>query len=195
MSIFDSEAWSSCKAELCEMYSVEGRHYHTVQHIEDCLSKLNAVSDCENREALQIAIWFHDAIYNPLRNDNEAESAKCADEWLTSIGAAPELRGTVSRLIIATAHQTEPVSNDEKLIVDIDLSILGDSANDYDYYARNIRKEYAAFSDDDYAEGRQKVLRHFLERNSLYLTESSRKRFENQARQNLKSELARLDSQ
>lgn len=192
MSLFKTESWQSCETELRRRYSSQGRHYHTVQHIEDCLSKLESVSQCHNREALGIAIWFHDAIYDPLRNDNERASAELADEWLASIDTTSQLRETVAGLIIATDHKTAPVSDDEKLIIDIDLSILGSSETGYARYARNIRKEYPAFSDGDYAEGRRKVLHHFLQRPALYSTPSFRERYEEPARRNLKDELKSL---
>lgn len=174
------------------MYSAEGRYYHTIQHVEDCLAKLELVSHCDTREALKIAIWFHDTVYAPLRTDNEEASAALAIDWLKSISAPPEFQAVVSELIIATDHKTEPTTEDEKLIIDIDLSILGSSEEDYDLYAKNIRREYAAFSVEEYAEGRTKVLRHFLQRPELYSTKSFRDQFEEQARSNLERELKTL---
>ncbi|MDF1739315.1 MAG: hypothetical protein P1U86_09155 [Verrucomicrobiales bacterium] len=192
MSLFKTESWQRCEAELRRRYSSQGRHYHTLQHIRNCLSKLDSVSHCHNREALKLAIWFHDAIYDPLRTDNEEASAELADEWLASIDASSQLREDVAGLIIATDHKTAPANDDEKLIVDIDLSILGSSEIDYVRYAGNIRKEYAAFSDKDYTEGRKKVLRHFLDKPALYSIPLFSERFEAPARRNLERELKSL---
>ena len=193
MSIFTTESWKACEKELRRIYSSEGRHYHTIAHVEDCLSKLESVSNCENREAVEIAIWFHDAIYDPLRNDNESESATLAEEWLRTVKAPNAFRDEVTKLIVATDHKTTPLTSDEKLIVDIDLSILGSTEKEYDRYSENIRKEYAAFSDEDYAGGRKKVLNHFLRFPTLYSTRPFRERFEKAARSNLERELRLLE--
>jgi predicted metal-dependent HD superfamily phosphohydrolase len=98
----------------------------------------------------------------------------------------------VRRLILVTKHNALPGSNDDKLIADIDLSILGQTPDVFDRYEEEIREEYAFVPDSAFREGRSRILKGFLGRPSLYLTESFRVRYEAAARANLARSLERL---
>ncbi|MEL6822943.1 MAG: hypothetical protein AAFP70_14375, partial [Calditrichota bacterium] len=91
-----------------------------------------------------------------------------------------------------TAHQTSPKSTDEKLIVDIDLSILGSAAERYDAYEKAIRKEYRLIPSRMYVSGRIKVLEHFLNRQVIYSLPEFQELFESRARENLQRAIAQL---
>jgi predicted metal-dependent HD superfamily phosphohydrolase len=178
------------REEMIQAYSVEGRHYHNLNHIEDCLAMLEGVVGLSNRdrEILTSAIWWHDIVYDPTRSDNEELSAKMAEKNI-----APNLRHEVGRLIRLTkTHHTEPGDRLGAIMISIDLSILGAAAPIYDDYASAIRREYSHISDDSYREGRAAVLEHFAAQPVIYPDSKFAARFEEQARANIARELTLL---
>ena len=144
--------------------------------------------------AVGLALWFHDAIYMPGAADNEARSARVAQEALTALGMAKPEVCRVMSLIEATAHREPPASVDAELICDIDLSILGRAWPVYERYAAAIRSEYA-MPPDEFALQRAKFLRSMLDRGRIFHTDHFRNRFEQTARENMQRELAGLSKQ
>ena len=180
-----TEAWQ----DLLLHYSETHRFYHTLDHIDRMLGWLDSASAGHN--SIEFAIWYHDVIYDPRSAQNESLSA---DFFRSGIGShiSPTLASDIRRLILATDHRRH-LSNtaDESLLVDIDLSILGESGDIYDDYSRDIRSEYAHVPDAEYAEGRRTVLSGFLERtiftNVPFLT------LEDIARENILREITTLN--
>src|SRR5207248_4836711 len=123
--------------------------------------------------AVELANFFHDAVYIPTRSDNEAESATLARARLTALGLPPGLIGRVAELILATRHGIEHVEQhdaDLDLLLDLDLSVLAADRPIYESYARAIRSEYAVYPDEVYCPGRRRVLGQFLARPRIYQT-------------------------
>lgn len=181
--------------ELIARYSEPHRRYHTMTHIEDCLAQVAASTDMdENQRALMdAAIWFHDAIYDATRNDNEAASAKLASERLTAEGAQPAFIDEVVRLILLTAgHSVQAGDAIGARLVSIDLSILGAEPDRYDAYAAAVREEYAYVPEPLYRAGRAAILGRFLESEALFADPIWAGRYETQARSNLTREIAAL---
>ena len=181
--------------ELIARYSEPHRRYHTMVHIEDCLAQVAASTDMdENQRALMdAAIWFHDAIYDATRSDNEAESAKLAADRLAVEGAPQAFIDEGVRLILLTAGHS--VQADDALgarLVSIDLSILGADPDRYDAYAAAIREEYAHVPEPLYRAGRAAILGRFLESEALFADPIWAARFEALARANLTREIAAL---
>lgn len=180
-------------AELQAAYNAPTRHYHNLHHVLQCLRTLDEVRHaCTDPTAVETAIWFHDAVYDPTRPDNEARSADLAERHLRALGAAEPFVVTVHDLILDTRHTTPPTTPDGQTLVDIDLSILGRPAEIYDAYDRAIRREYAHVPDDAYRTGRATVLRSFLARASIYVTPTFQKQYELHARENLARSLRDL---
>ncbi|WOO42821.1 hypothetical protein [Rubellicoccus peritrichatus] len=178
--------------EIQHAYSQPERAYHNFKHIADCLHLLDQFAEREGVSDLlsvEMAIWFHDVIYDVLKKDNEDQSACFAKARLTALGYAGSVGESVAALILNTKHNAEPETHSGKVIVDIDLATLGSDELVYAEYCRNIRKEYACYSDQDYRKGRRAVLERFLKREQIYLTEFARARFEKTARRNLLREL------
>ncbi len=181
-----NDLWPGLKAH----YTAQNRAYHNFDHIRDCLLKLDENTNLtESKEALEMAIWFHDVIYDPAASDNEESSARFAREFLGDLPIA----GKIANLILATKHKSTPDSQDEKLICDIDLSILGSEPNRYRSYSDAIRSEYSRVPAEQYRLGRIRVLKNFLQRPEFFTTEAFRERYESQARANLKAELLGLN--
>ena len=194
VSVFKSTGWKLYVAELTKKYGEPGRFYHGLLHIEDCLEQLKNVPDlfCEDGESVELALWFHDVIYDPKRGDNESASAYLAAEWLAEINVAPSKIERVKQLIQITGHRGEPKNPGEELIADIDLSILGINTDYYERYAAAIRQEYAHVPDAEYRDGRASILRGFLDREWIFRTEFFRVKYEAAARKNIESEIRSL---
>ena len=194
MSLIDK----ATKAELTKLYQADGRHYHGIRHIEALLALAKEYrAELNDPEAVEAAIWFHDAIYDSRRKDNEALSAALAADKLNGRIAAPRLARIV-KMIEATATHEVPTfddaaaNNDAALLLDMDLSILGAPAKTFDAYEDAVRREYGWVSDADWRAGRSAVLRNFLARPRIFHTDVFVSRFEAQARANMKRSLAKL---
>jgi predicted metal-dependent HD superfamily phosphohydrolase len=183
--------------ELAQAYAQPGRHYHNLDHIAALLELLDRHGhDVRNRDAMELAIFFHDAVYVPTRSDNEAASAALAREQLTGLGVQDDLIAEVERLILATRHGQSVADAgsdpDLALLLDLDLSILGAERATYAAYAQAIRSEYAIVPDTIYRPGRRRVLAEFLGRPHIYATPGLREAWEAAARANLEWESTAL---
>ena len=183
----------SLLTDLTAAYSQPHRRYHTFTHIEHCLGELNCAWDyAVHLEELRWALIFHDAVYDPHRDDNEVCSADWACRVMEELCRPEEERARVRGLILATAHTSEPRTADEALLLDIDLSILGADEATFDEYDRSIRGEYEFVPETRYREARAEVLMSFLRRERIYRTSLYSERLESRARANLQRALARL---
>jgi predicted metal-dependent HD superfamily phosphohydrolase len=180
-------------AEIIARYSEPHRHYHTVQHLAECFEQWSSLrSHAPHAGEVELALWFHDAIYDTQRSDNEAESAQLAEKAALDLGVAADSAGRIHSLVMATRHAAEPVGPDAELLVDTDLSILGAEPARFDRYEQQIRQEYAWVPETTFRERRTTVLKEFLSRPHIYSTNLFRTRYEAQACANLKRSLAAL---
>lgn len=183
--------------ELIARYSEPHRRYHTMSHIKDGLAQVRASTDLtpDQRALLEAAIWFHDAIYDPTRNDNEAESARLARERLAAGGAPKPSIDEIERLILLTAgHSVGPDDPLGARLVSIDLSILGAEPERYDAYVRAIRAEYAHLPEAAWRAGRAAVMEHFLDSPQLFSDPVWAERYEARARANIRGEIEALET-
>ncbi|MFO0967748.1 MAG: hypothetical protein U0793_19475 [Gemmataceae bacterium] len=179
---------------LADSYAAPERAYHNAAHILDCLGELDACRACAvHPDEIEIALWFHDAVYDSRRADNEERSAAWASSALTASGAAQERVERVVALVLATKHTEPPGSTDAALLVDIDLSILGREPDVFDRYDFGIRREYAWVPEQTYRRERGGILRRFLARPRLFATDFFQHRYEAPARANLERALKRLE--
>ena len=177
--------------DLLRRYAEPARHYHTRQHLAECLAAFEAHAALARHAAqVEAALWFHDAIYDPRGQGNEAASAQLAREGLAAAGASPAFAEEVARLVLVTMHDGVPAAPDEALLVDIDLAILGADGTRFDEYERQVRCEYAFVPDAAFYPARARILRGFLARPRLYGTEALHARLEDQARHNLSRSIA-----
>ena len=183
-------------AEVERRYAEPHRAYHNLAHVMDCLEKFDSARQlARNPVAVEMALWYHDAVYDPRAMDNEERSAALAAQVADEAGLADTLKSQVIQLILATKKHDATVSEDAPLVVDIDLSILGAAPPRFDEYECQIRQEYDWVPQDSFAVGRTSILQGFLARPAIFSTETFRGRFEQQARENLKCSIARLASQ
>jgi predicted metal-dependent HD superfamily phosphohydrolase len=171
---------------LYQAYSEPHRAYHNVTHLCHCLEELAAArSLAEHPDEVEIPLWFHDAVYEPLAKDNEQRSAAWAEQELEQAGIAAAVRQRVQALIRATKHDQPPTTSDAQLMVDIDLAILGQPATRFEEYEAQIRQEYAMVPEAAFRQGRAAILDIFLQRLAIYHTDYFRQQYEAVARQNL----------
>ncbi len=182
----------SIYSDVLNRYSEKHRHYHTIDHVSACLRHLDSVGNIDNQREIEIALWFHDVIYSPVKKDNEDQSAVFACSALTALGESEQVIDSVKHLIILTKHPSDPKELHEKYLIDIDLSILGSSEHVYEGYERWIRKEYSKVPAILYKRGRKKVLGSFLDQPKIYSTELFYEKYEVNARSNLENALCRL---
>lgn len=178
---------------LAAAYADPTRAYHTAEHIEDCLTLLDASRTLAGHaDEVEAAIWFHDAVYAAARTDNEERSAELARASLRDAQVASEIVERIRGLVLATRHGTTPHGSDAALLCDIDLSILGRSPEVFDLFERQIRQEYAMVPEPIYRSRRSDILRRFLSRPIIYQTAWFRQRYEDRARANLERLLTKL---
>lgn len=170
---------------LLARYAEPHREYHDQRHLTEVLDALDLLSA---HRTVHLAAWFHDAVYDPQRADNEERSADLAALMLAD--HLPGEVAEVARLVRLTAgHQPADSDAAGAALCDADLAILGASPDRYDEYAVAVRQEYAHVTDADFARGRAAILRDLLDRTPLYRTETGRSRWERAARSNLRREL------
>jgi predicted metal-dependent HD superfamily phosphohydrolase len=162
-----------------------------LQHIENLLTRL-AAHPLHDPMVVELAAWFHDVVYDPLRTNNEAKSAEWALAFLRETSLEPARQARVAELIRRTQNHTQPQpphDADLLLFLDADLSILGAPEAAYWEYARQIRREYQAVPDELYRPGRSQVLAKLLAAPVLYHTPALRAELDAAARRNLQAEL------
>jgi pantetheine-phosphate adenylyltransferase len=182
-------------AEISERYSEPQRHYHTLAHVSACLSELQRLSlPPAYQQPIGLAIWFHDVIYDPLAGDNESRSVAFFQSKAIAAEMPAGLIHEVSSMIEATkTHEVspEPHAHATRLMLDIDLAVLGASPACFRAYDEGIRQEYSRVPAAIYGRERKAILREFLERPNIFCTTEFRERYERQARKNLSGLLSR----
>ncbi len=206
-ALSDLDALKRSASTLVAAYRKPQRHYHSINHLQSCLDQLDKyrdayptaekslsadVLDANALDVIEYALYFHDSIYDPQSNENEAMSAKWADiVLLGQLGNFAPLRDCVQRLILATQHHSGAPDAQTALLLDIDLAILGASIEEFDAYDSAIRLEYEFVPDADYKIGRCRVLQHFLDAEMLYHSDFFSEKTA-AAKANLRRALARL---
>ncbi|TCI91100.1 HD domain-containing protein [Tenacibaculum sp. M341] len=173
-------------------YSESHRAYHNLNHLEELFRYYDQFeSQLETPDTIAFSIFYHDVIYNIWKKDNEERSADYAVDELSKISLSKEILENIQEQILATKTH-ESSNNDSKLLIDFDLAILGQSEEIYESYTKAIRKEYKLIPNLLYKKGRKKVLLHFLDKKSIYKTETFVSLYEKKARVNLRNELKDL---
>lgn len=176
--------------KIVSAYTWNGRHYHTLQHLEYLLDQLDYCQDeISDRSAVLFALYYHDIVYDTLSSDNESKSAAAARKAMESLPVTESIIDKATGIILATQHHGASEDHDTNLLTDADLSILGADEAHYEQYTKQVRSEYSMYPDAIYGPGRRKVLEHFLGMERIFKTDLFAARYENQARHNLQQEL------
>lgn len=178
---------TSLLIELTRRYTEPHRRYHDLRHIADMLCKGAAL---ELSDEQVMAIWFHDAIYEPGSKSNEADSAKLAVGKLTGAGWESARVKVVEKIVLDTCGHV-PSIEESKKVLDLDLSTLGGTWESYARNGQNIREEFANVSEEDWNAGRGAWLESMISRERLFWTPWGEP-LEAEARANLQRDLELL---
>ena len=178
---------------LSAAYAEPHRHYHNQQHICECLVELDRARHLAREpEAIELALWFHDAVYDPRAGDNEERSAALAKRCLAGAELPDAFADKVGQLVMATKSHEAAAGCDTAMMVDVDLSILGQPEERFLEYEAQIRQEYAWVPRISFAPKRAKILETFLARERIYMTDWFHEKYEQQARRNLEKSIRAL---
>jgi predicted metal-dependent HD superfamily phosphohydrolase len=189
-------ACTGLRDALVEAYAAPRRRYHDTRHLGEVLGHLGGLLDHPDaggvdRDAVMLAAWFHDAVYDG-RPDDEERSAALAESTLPSCDVPAALVAEVARLVRLTReHKPEPDDLPGQLLCDADLAILAARAERYAEYTRDVRAEYTHVDDEDFRAGRAAALRALLD-GPLFHTAPAREAWEARARANVQAELETL---
>lgn len=173
--------------ELSRRYCEPHRRYHTIEHVAHMLwrGRTHALTDEQ-----VAAVWFHDAIYDPRRDDNEERSAELAVEHLTALGWPRHATEAVRRMVLDTRRHT-PTIDPSRTVIDLDLYGLSADREVFDRDGRHIRAEFAHVDDVTFMQGRRAFFEELLARDRIYWTTWGA-RLEGLARANLRRALREL---
>ena len=181
--------------DVVARYSEPHRKYHTMQHLHECFGKLQELRALARKpEEIELALWFHDAVYDTKRKDNEERSAEWARSAVLEAGVAAPAGDRVYELVMATRHNAVPAGIDAQILVDVDLSILGARPDRFDEYEQQVREEYSWVPGLIFRRERRKLLEGFLERKTVFQTERFIAAYDAQARSNLQRSIKKLSS-
>lgn len=179
--------------EIVSRWDESHRHYHSLQHLRECLALFEECrAQATHPGEVALALWFHDAVYETREHDNEERSAAWAARALIDAGAAGDVAARVQAMIVATRHDGATASADARLVVDIDLAILGAAPERFAEYELQIRDEYAHVPEPVFRAKRAEILRGFQAREPLFATPEFAARFEVAAKTNLAAAVTSL---
>jgi len=178
---------------LAAAYSEPHRRYHNQQHIAECLAEFDPAHHLAKQpDAVEFALWFHDVVYEPKAGDNEERSAELAVSCLAQANLAETFVEGVRKIVIATKHHEAQPGSDEAVMIDVDLSILGQGEKRFAEYEEQIRHEYDWVPAVVFALKRAEILESFLARKNIFNTDFFREKYEGHARRNLQASIDRL---
>jgi predicted metal-dependent HD superfamily phosphohydrolase len=172
--------------------------YHDLRHLEEVLDRLDVLAAAGvafDATSVGLAAWFHDAVYDPERADNEERSARLAARMLADTDLPAATVDEVVRLVeLTVTHAPEPGDRNGRVLCDADLAILGADPDRYAAYAAAVREEYGFVPEDLFRAGRAEVLSSLLALPHLFHTDTARERYEENARRNIETELMLLNA-
>ena len=204
---------------LWDKHTTADRHYHTAVHLfemlgysqmiqsashsDDTASHHHHLLSANERQAVLLAIFFHDAVYDATSATNEEDSAKLFQTFADEVQLSsenPAVTKAVTEYILATKTHQATVSTcllsssdqDHALahFLDLDLAVLGKEPDAYLHYAKLIRREYHFVPRDTYCAKRAEILESFMQQN-LFATPYFQA-LEERARNNLLQEIQLL---
>lgn len=191
------EAQTALRDRLTACYAAGHRSYHDLRHLAEVLERLDELLTQQaaagvDRDAVVLAAWFHDAVYDG-QPDDEERSATLAEMTLTAADVPVTRVAEVARLVRLTReHRPDAEDLAGQVLCDADLAILAAGPERYAEYVEDVRREYTHLDDETFRTGRAQVLRSLLAKPTLFHTPLARESWEKPARANLEREIAAL---
>jgi len=174
-------------------YSEPGRHYHTLEHVLECLATLDEVRGrLQHPDLAELALWFHDIVYDPGADDNELRSALLFDREL-GVRLPTTDADKVRAMIMATVHPSDAAGHDARFVADIDLAGLARPWTRFRRDTERLRRECSHLTENQFQLGTLGFFRKMLARPGIYLTDWFRTRYDAQARRNLLDLVAEME--
>lgn len=195
------EAATAIGLELASRWMDKQRKFHNLEFLKTTLEKVDSLGEqARSIDAIRLALWYHGAIFDVSPQAVERceagidvlASADFAEQSLASLGVPAENRDKITRLIRGLYHHQAVDDIDAQVLSDADLSVLASQPEEYLDYLRDIRREYAAYSDPHFVLTRSRVVSRLLTRPQLFWTHGAAS-WEESARENLRAELERLE--
>ena len=187
---FDPDAVTEELSAIIRCYTEHHRHYHNLDHLMRLLSLCDELEIKDPR--IILAVFYHDTIYHPGSSKNEEESAALASESLSRLGVDLSRVDRVCEMILATADHLKPTDDPlTQLFLDLDMSILGSTREEFKAYVEGVRKEHHKFTEVLFKNNRSKFLKKILAAESIFHTDLFREKYEDSARANIKWELGK----
>ena len=186
-------------AGLRARYAEPHRAYHTQAHIDAMLAGLRALGSTVGQpDMVELAIWYHDAVYDPAAGGDERRSADLLRAELAGL-ADPAMLAQAEALVCWTADHGIPAGlpadrhRDAALFLDLDMAVLGADRATFDAYERGIAAEFVpVYGDGRFRVGRAQFLQATLERPRLFHSAHFDRLYDAAARANLQRGLAAL---
>ena len=173
--------------DLVARYEDDGRYYHNLKHIQNVLEIIESVRViAADLEAIKLAAWFHDVIYDPAATDNEEQSVILFNKLAHNILPETVIQ-KVSKIIKATLHIDNPEDLDEAFMLDIDLSSIAGSWQRFTKDNSNLRREAKDQDCRDYCEKKISFFNMLLDKDRIYFTDFFHAAFEEKARHNMEN--------
>jgi predicted metal-dependent HD superfamily phosphohydrolase len=180
-------------ADLCRRYAEPHRAYHNLDHVSHCLEELDRARHLAHHpDAVELAIWYHDAVYATRSTHNEERSSELISALGRKAQLPTDLVERAVRHVLASKHREAPTEADVQLFTDVDLSILGQTWERFSEYEVQIRREYSWVPKLIYRKKRAAILESFLDRPRVYCTPFFQDQYEIPARENIKKSLEAL---
>jgi len=178
-------------------YTESHRSYHTDKHLEQCFNVVDRyIPYVQDLDAIVLALFFHDIVYDPTAKDNEEKSAQRLAELAAQLNVPPSVKDRACHAIMATKHKAkDPRDLDtiSRYVVDVDLSIFAVGLQgDYDRYTWDVRAEYKFVPDRAFKEGRATFMEGMLQRSAIYFSDLFYSEFEETARNRIEREIGFL---
>ena len=178
-------------SEIDSSLNEPDRYYHNYNHVTSILKQIEVQElTREDRVILILTAFYHDLVYKAVFNNNEELSSKKLKSHFSFVHHSTVVN-KASDIILATKNH---LSNDYLtcLFLDMDMSVLGISADNYEIYQKNVRKEYSIIPKSIYKKGRKKFIESILSRENIFKTRVFQVAYEESARKNLLIELNEL---
>jgi len=180
-------------AALVDAWSEPHRRYHDLAHLAAVLGLIGRLGgEATDPTAVRLAAWYHDAVYDPERADNEEISAARAEAGLRGLVPEQQVHEVVRLVLLTAGHDPDPDDRNGAVLCDADLAVLASPPEAYAAYASAIRAEYGHLSDGEFTDGRIAVLEHLLALPRLYRLPAVADAWTQRARANMTAELTLL---
>ncbi len=179
---------------VIDCYNEKHRHYHDINHLIHVLEQFDfAIKNIGIAEAtaatIELSIWYHDAIYDTSRTDNELKSAELFEDHANKMGINQNVINDVKRIILITENHYQAASLDEEIMSDCDLSPLGLNKEGFEQSGRDLKKEYPHTPEIK----RKEALEKFLAHNGIFRTMLFKKAYEERATKNIEEKIKSFD--